>query len=496
MEYPTRPPDSKSPAAARLRTLTLGCKVNQYETQYVREGLLRAGYRDAADSEAADLCIVNTCTVTAEGDAKSRRLIRRLARRNPDARIVVMGCYAARAPREVARLPNVVDVVTDRRELPDLLDRLGVSEIPNGISQFGNRHRAYVKVQDGCLLRCSFCIIPHVRPGMSSRPMADICAEVRRLSERGYREIVLTGIHLGHYGVDFNRGRPKSDWVRLSSLLENLMQIEGDFRVRLSSIEATEITRELIDVMARHPQRICPHLHVSVQSGSDRVLRRMHRRWGARRIADRCLLVRRALEWPALSTDIIVGFPGETDADFAATCELVREIGFSKIHCFPFSARRGTPAAEMPDQVPPAVRAERGRKLAEIEATLRRQYFESLVGRPLRVLVEGTTATEGAGALQRSSDNRPLRVAGSGAADRNGREVPEVGTNRNRGADESLDETLLAVGTACRYAPVVFQPAEHTAPGQLVDVVAVATDGQRVRAEQMIGSARRAGASA
>src|SRR3954470_4078419 len=171
---------------ATLKTLTLGCKVNQYETELVREGLLRAAFCDAADDEPADLCVVNTCTVTAEGDSKSRHAIRRLARENPDARIVVMGCYAARAPDELAKLPNVSEVITDKREIPDLLGRFGVIDLPTGISHFGTRHRAYVKVQDGCLLRCSYCIIPYVRPHVSSRPVQHIVEEVARLRDNGY----------------------------------------------------------------------------------------------------------------------------------------------------------------------------------------------------------------------------------------------------------------------------------------------------------------------
>ena len=204
------------------------------------------------------MCIVNTCTVTAEGDAKSRQAIRRLARRNPGAKIVVMGCYATRAPSEVAALPGVSQVVTDKRELPDLLGRFGVTDVPTGISGFGRRHRAYVKVQDGCMLRCSFCIIPYVRPHLASRPVEHILDEVRRLVDRGYREVVLTGIHLGHYGVDWNRHQPKSRWIRLSHLVRRIAELPGDFRVRLSSIEATEVTRELIDTMADHPEKVAP----------------------------------------------------------------------------------------------------------------------------------------------------------------------------------------------------------------------------------------------
>src|SRR5688500_9507134 len=245
--------------SATLKTVTLGCKVNQYETEYVREGLLSIGYRDAAQMQPADLCIVNTCTVTSEGDSKSRQAIRRLARENAQSRIVVMGCYATRAPEELAKLPNVVEVLTDKREIPDFLGRYGVLDVPTGISHFGQRHRAYVKVQDGCLLRCSYCIIPYVRPHMHSRPLAHVLDEVCRLVDNGYREIVLTGVHLGHYGVDWNRGRPKSEWLRLSHLLAQIVKLPGDFRVRLSSIEATEVTRELVEVMAEHPRQICPH---------------------------------------------------------------------------------------------------------------------------------------------------------------------------------------------------------------------------------------------
>jgi threonylcarbamoyladenosine tRNA methylthiotransferase MtaB len=377
---------------ATLKTVTLGCKVNQYETELVREGFARIGYQDAGEGQEADLCVVNTCTVTSEGDAKSRQAIRRLARENPQARIVVMGCYATRAPEELAKLPNVSEVLTDKREIPDLLGRFGVLDVPTGISRFANHHRAYVKVQDGCLLRCSYCIIPHVRPHVHSRPLAHVVAEVQRLVAGGYREIVLTGVHLGHYGVEGNWNKPKDQWLRLSTLVRRLAELPGEFRLRLSSIEATEVTRELIAVMAEFPDRIAPHLHICLQSGSDAVLRRMKRRWGSRLFIDRCRLVREALDNPAITTDIIVGFPGETDADFEATYRVARECGFSKIHIFPFSPRKGTPAAQMPDQVAPPVKNERCERLAELERELRTAYFRSLIARQLTVLIEGETA--------------------------------------------------------------------------------------------------------
>jgi threonylcarbamoyladenosine tRNA methylthiotransferase MtaB len=408
-----------------LRTVTLGCKVNQYETEFVRQALTSIGYQDAADDDHADLCLVNTCTVTQQGDSKSRQTIRQLAARNPGARIVVMGCYATRAPDEVAELPGVAEVITDKREIPDLLGRFGVVDLPTGISTFANRQRAYVKVQDGCMLNCSFCIIPSVRPYLASRPVQHILDEVERLVAGGYRELILTGIHLGHYGIEWNRGRPKQEWIRLANLVEKIAALPDDFRIRLSSIEATEITRELVAVMAANPEKVCPHLHVSMQSGSDAVLRRMRRRWGAQRIIDRCRLVQETLDQPALTTDIIVGFPGETDADFAATCDVVRELGFSKIHIFPFSPRRGTPAAEMSDQVSPEVKATRVEELTVLETEMRDRYYQSLRGRRLRVLIES-----------------PLN-----------------------------DQPRKMLATACRYAPVVV-PGDVTMRKQFADVVA------------------------
>ncbi|HEY2881190.1 MAG TPA: tRNA (N(6)-L-threonylcarbamoyladenosine(37)-C(2))-methylthiotransferase MtaB [Pirellulales bacterium] len=421
--------------APTLRTVTLGCKVNQYETEWVRQALNGIGYRDAAAGQRADLCIVNTCTVTHEGDSKSRQTIRQLAARNPGTRIVVMGCYATRAPEEVAALPGVAEVITDKRELPDVLGRFGVVDLPTGISTYANRQRAYVKVQDGCLLNCSFCIIPTVRPHFASRPLQHILDEIQRLVESGYREMILTGIHLGHYGVEWNRGLPKSNWIRLANLVQKIAELPGDFRIRLSSIEATEVTRDLIAVMAAYPQKVCPHLHVSLQSGSDTILRRMRRRWCSKRIIDRCQLVKQSFDRPAFTTDVIVGFPGETDADFVATCRVVREIGFSKIHQFPFSARRGTPAAAMSDQIPAPVKAKRLEQLAELEIELRDTYYQSLRGMSLRVLIESPV------------ENRPG----------------------------------FMVGTGCRYAPVEL-PGDVSMRKQFACVVAGDASGGRILA--------------
>jgi threonylcarbamoyladenosine tRNA methylthiotransferase MtaB len=375
-------------AAKTCRLVTLGCKVNQYETQYVKEALEANGYREADDGEAADLCVVNTCTVTAEADAKGRQLIRRLAQANPGSAVVVMGCFAARAPETVARLPGVTKVVPDKGRLPEELREFGVTAWPRGIRRFDGHQRAFVKVQDGCLLNCTYCVIPRVRPGLRSRPAEEIAAEVEGLVAGGCQEVVLTGIHLGHYGIDLSRGRPRAEWCRLWHLLERLDRVPGDFRVRLSSLEAAEARDDLVRALTRLP-RVCPHLHLCLQSGSDRVLARMKRRYRVAGFLERCRRLRAALDRPAFTTDVILGFPGETEADFEATCRVVREVGFARVHVFSFSPRAGTPAADYSGRVPPQVVAERRRRLLEVEHATAEAYCRGLVGSRLDVLVEG-----------------------------------------------------------------------------------------------------------
>jgi threonylcarbamoyladenosine tRNA methylthiotransferase MtaB len=338
-------------------------------------------------------------------------------------------------------------VVTDKRELPDLLGRFGVIDVPTGIDGFAGRRRAYVKVQDGCLLRCSYCIIPMVRPELTSRPLEDIRQEVVRLVAAGHREVVLTGIHLGHYGVDWNRHKPKDQWVRLAHLVDALARLPGDFRIRLSSIEATEVTRELIEVLRSHAGRVVPHLHVCLQSGSDVVLRRMRRRWGTRMFLDRCQLLREALDQPALTTDVIVGHPGETDAEFEATLRTCRAAGFSKIHVFPFSPRRGTPSAEMTDQVPAEVRNQRVQTLLELDQQLRSQYYASLIGRTVEVLVD---------------DCQPL-------------EPSEFAAQSDAAAD-----CWRVRGISGRYAPVEWTATSRREPSELVEVRVRAAKSDRV----------------
>lgn len=370
------------------RLVTLGCKVNQYETQLVKEALEQNGFREAEEDEPADLCVVNTCTVTAEADSKGRQLIRQLAQRNPGTQTLVMGCFATRDPNAVRDLPSVFEVVTDKRELPDVLQRIGLQTVPSGISRFDGHRRAFVKVQDGCVLRCTYCIIPSVRPGLRSRPPEEIEDEVRRLVDNGYQEIVLCGIHLGHYGVEATRGRSGKEPFRLKHLIQRLDQIPGSWRLRLSSIEAGEVDEEFINT-AVDCEHLCPHFHPALQSGSNTVLARMRRRYRVGSFLKKMDVFRQRLEQPAFSTDIIVGFPGETEEEFQETLETCEAAGFMKIHAFPFSPRKGTPAAIFHNQVPPEIKKERMERLAVLEQQLARRYHESLLNRTLSVMIEG-----------------------------------------------------------------------------------------------------------
>jgi len=412
------------PQNQTCRLVTLGCKVNQYETQLVKEALERHGYREAAEDEPAGLCVVNTCTVTGEADSKARQVIRQLAKHNPGTRTVVFGCYAAREPKTLEQLPGVFAVVSDNRELPDVMQRFGVCDWPTGISRFDGHRRAFVKVQDGCILNCTYCIIPEVRPGLRSRTPREIIEEVRRLIDNGYREIILTGIHLGHFGVEATRGRTGKAPYRLWHLIRDLDKIPGDWRLRLSSLEAAEVGPDFLAAIA-DCSRLCPHFHLCLQSGSDAVLSRMKRRYRIGRYLEKLDLIRSVFENPAFSTDVIVGFPGETEQEFQETLDACKRASFMKIHVFPYSTRKGTPAAGFSGQVPPEIRKERCARLTELERQLTARYYHSLRGRRLSVLVEA----------------RPARQSG------------------------------WVAGTACRYVPVEF-PGTPADVGRLIDVSA------------------------
>ena len=391
----------------KFRTITLGCRVNQYETAYVREALLVSGWEETPpdDYAQADLVLINTCSVTAESEAKCRKAISTASELSPNAEIVVMGCYAAAAPERLVQYPHVSEVLTDKRDLAGFIRRRGWTA-PRGVGSFGERHRAYIKIQDGCRVGCSYCIIPKVRPYLSSRPEEDVIGEVVELERRGYREIVLSGIHLGHYGLDLiaagrnaspeglaellgrRASAPAQSRHTLASLLRALVERTSAPRFRLGSLEAVEVPDELARLAVEFPDRVCPHFHLSMQSGDDAVLKRMKRRWPSGPYIDRALSLRRMIPRVALTTDIIVGFPGETDDEFRRTCEVARQVRFSKIHIFRYSRRPGTEAAEMKDQIPEPVKKKRAAELAGIAAELRADYARSLIGSVVTVLTE------------------------------------------------------------------------------------------------------------
>ncbi|MDR1483334.1 MAG: tRNA (N(6)-L-threonylcarbamoyladenosine(37)-C(2))-methylthiotransferase MtaB [Planctomycetaceae bacterium] len=374
-----------------FKLYTLGCKVNQYESEYLREGLLRLGYVESFEGGVADIVFLNTCAVTAESEAKGRKLIRRLIRENQGAKVIVFGCAARRDANQFVQIDGVTKVETKKEWVAQFLYEKGLGTLPLGISSFGDRHRAYVKVQDGCRVGCSYCIIPKVRPVLKSRRIDNVLAEVRQLVDNGYREIVLTGIHLGHYGVDLSG----SNGRMLSELVERVLGVSGDFRVRLSSLEAVEVSDELVELMLSNTGKICPHLHLPMQSGDDKVLLRMRRRWTGGEFNECCKRLLAAFDRLALTTDVIVGFPGETDEQFEKTCEAVRELCFAKVHIFRYSPRQGTDAAKLTNKIPQRKIQERVQYLSEIAERLRSNYASSFVGENVQVLFEteqtGTT---------------------------------------------------------------------------------------------------------
>lgn len=365
-------------APVRVRILTLGCKVNQCDAGELARALAARGYVLAGRSQPADAYVVNTCTVTATADAKARKLIRRLAREHPEATLIVTGCLAQRSP-EAAALPGVTAVVPGTQEptLPDLLASLVPPSSPFPLPSSLSRTRAFVKVQDGCDHRCAYCAVPDARGPMVSKPLADALAELRRLAEGGVQEVVLCGIRLGRYGDGAS--------TSLAALLRALRSI-GPPRLRLSSIEPMDVTAALLAELADHPT-LCHHLHLPLQSGDSAVLQAMGRSYRAEDFA-RLVAAVRAF-WPdaAITTDIMVGFPGETEEQFARTLSFVEGQRFSRVHVFPYSPRSGTPAACLAD-LPPAVKTARTERMLALAAHLEQAAAEAWVGRPVSVLCE------------------------------------------------------------------------------------------------------------
>ncbi|MDG5786537.1 tRNA (N(6)-L-threonylcarbamoyladenosine(37)-C(2))-methylthiotransferase MtaB [Evansella sp. AB-P1] len=376
---------------------TLGCKVNHYETEAIWQLFQKAGYEKTEYENSSDVYVINTCTVTNTGDKKSRQIIRRAIRKNPDAVVCVTGCYAQTSPAEVMAIPGVDIVVgtQDRHKLLPYIEQFQKEREPiNGVGnimkarvyeeldvpQFTDRTRASLKIQEGCNNFCTFCIIPWARGLMRSRKPEDVIKQAEQLVEAGYKEIVLTGIHTGGYGEDMKD-------YSLSHLLLDLEKVEGLKRIRISSIEASQITDEVIRVIDQS-EKIVNHLHVPLQSGSNSVLKRMRRKYSTEFFFERIEKLKIALPGLAVTSDVIVGFPGETEDEFEETYEFIRKVGFSELHVFPYSKRTGTPAARMEDQVDDDVKNTRVHKLISLSNQLAKEYASRYEGEVLEVIPE------------------------------------------------------------------------------------------------------------
>lgn len=380
----------------KISFVTLGCKTNQFESAAMTEAARKEGYQVVSSGETADICVINTCTVTARTDAESRRLIRRALRKNPAARIVVTGCYAQIASDEIRTMPGVALIIgnTEKRELPQLLKNLGeeqhikvadISQVnetgPLILDSFAEHTRAFLQVQNGCDSRCSYCIVPHVRGPSRSVNLDDALEGIRTFARQGFREVVLTGIHLGAFGLDLS---PPSSLKELIAIAEMERIVP---RLRLGSVEPTEISAELVQLIATG-QTICPHLHIPLQSGDDGVLAAMNRPYTSvffQQLVDKLVA---SVPDLCIGTDIIAGFPGETDEAFERGYRFLESLPLAYFHVFPFSPRQGTPAATMPERIPTAVVKNRAEALRNLSTSKKSAYFESFLGREVLVLIQ------------------------------------------------------------------------------------------------------------
>ncbi len=363
---------------------SLGCKLNQAEIELLARQFADAGYQLVSAAEEADVYILNTCTVTHIADSKSRHRLRLVHRHHPDAVLVATGCYAQRAPQELAQIEGV-RLVLGNEEKPNLLrllEEAGYLSSPvkqdSSINHYpGLRTRALVKVQDGCSRFCSYCIVPLVRGGEKSLPVDQVVAEVRHRVAQGYKEVVVTGVEIGSYNYD---------GVKLKGLLEHILDYTEVERLRISSLQPQEITPELIGLW--HDPRLCPHFHLSLQSGSDGVLHRMKRRYSAGGYEQAVSLIRGMVPEVAITTDVMVGFPGETEAEFEESYRFCQKIGFARIHVFSYSPRSGTEAAQLPHQVGDKVKKERSQKILALAEDSAQKYHERFLGKKMAVLFE------------------------------------------------------------------------------------------------------------
>ena len=382
----------------------LGCKVNAYETEAMQEMLEQNGYEIVPFAEGADVYVINTCTVTNMADRKSRQMLHRARKMNPNAVVVAAGCYVQ---AQGAKADDCIDIIIGNNKKKDLIaildehfakieekePQVELIDIAHTheyeemrVSRQAEHTRANVKVQDGCNQFCSYCIIPYARGRVRSRKMEDVLAEVHTLASNGYQEIVLTGIHLSSYGIDTREN--------LLELIRAVHQVEGILRIRLGSLEPRIITREFAEGIAALP-KMCPHFHLSLQSGCNTTLKRMNRRYTAEEYYEKCELLREVFDHPALTTDVIVGFPGETEEEFRESKAFLEKVNFYETHIFKYSRRQGTKAAEMKDQVPEPVKTERSNQLIALGKVNKKAFEDRLIGQTVEVLMEEEIQRDG-----------------------------------------------------------------------------------------------------
>lgn len=385
----------------KVASHALGCKVNQYESEAIAELFAKEGYEIVDIESVADVYIINTCTVTNFGDKKSRQLIRKVKRKNPDSIVVVVGCYAQVAPEEVMKIEgvNIVVGTKGKSEIVSLVEKykneneIALNNVTNvssereyeemSIERLSNRTRAYLKIQDGCSQFCSYCIIPYARGPVRSRKPEEILSEVLKLSENGFKEVVLAGIHVTSYGKDLKN-------INLLDLIKMVHGVSGIERIRFSSFEPGIITEAFLQEIVKL-NKVCHHFHLSLQSGCEKTLKMMNRKYSAEEYYNAVLLLRRYMPDVALTTDIIVGFPGETEEDFTESYNFARKIGFSKIHVFPYSPKEGTKAFGMKGQVQNSIKSVRSKKLIELSEKSSVDFMKKQLGKNLLVLFEEET---------------------------------------------------------------------------------------------------------
>lgn len=381
----------------KIAFITLGCKVNLYDTEAMAELFTEKGYEVVDFEEYADVYLINTCTVTNLGDKKSRQMIRRAKRINPNSVVVATGCYAQVASEEVAKIEgiNIVIGTKNRSEIVETVENYvaengvvnNVSDImgekefePLQISRLTNRTRAYIKIQEGCNRYCTYCIIPYARGPIRSRKPEEVVEEVKKLAENGFKEVVLTGIHVASYGLDLGN-------ITLADIIEKVHSVDGIERIRFSSMEPLAIDNEFVARMSKLP-KVCDHYHLSLQSGCNRTLKRMNRKYNAEQCAEACERLRNAFPNVAITTDIIVGFPDETEEDFKESLAFAERMKLDKIHTFPYSPKKGTPAAKMKNQISGEVKSQRSKEMIALSDKMNIDFLNNNIGKTVPVLFE------------------------------------------------------------------------------------------------------------